>query len=150
MHQVTFKTFLAAFLVVLSLSGCATGPALPSGVTLDPSGACFPTEFEPPKNVRYIHRTLDEINEMYRNTEEGKTLARNHKQALAFNIPGLFPIVVLPSNLTPQRIREGWTIALLKKHEDGHILELTIHDCLEEFRKNPQILNTLVKRVPTS
>lgn len=135
---------LQAVLLVLTMPSCAS--TLPSGLVLDPSGACFPKEFDPPKNVRYLYRTSEEIKQIYARTDEGRKLAESHQQALAFSIKGISPIVVLPVSLSSQRLREGWTSEFLRKHEEGHLLDLTVHNCLEEFRKNPQILNRLVKR----
>lgn len=136
MHYPHFKPFLHAILLALSLSGCANG-RLPPGYVLDPSGACYPEEFELKVAPRYLYYSPLEIEYMFKEA--------NGRPVLAFTIPGNTSIVILPTYISERNRENGWTIKLLKKHEDGHAAGVTIDNCLEELRRNPQILNPLVR-----
>lgn len=125
-----------AIAAALLLSGCANIQphqdwVNPPGFTCDPSGACWPTDVAVNIPYRLATMTPSQIRKAHSGTKEAAELHDEGRQAIAFAITNLpYPIIAMPTHLSSKLLSCGWTMELLRGHEEHHLNETTVHDMI--------------------
>lgn len=124
---------LQAVCASLILTGCAALPQQPpAGYDCDPSGSCWPQEFEVTKPYRVSTVTPEEVTYICGQNKENAEILFEGGYILACVLLFPNPIIIFPAYLEPERILKGWNLEDVMQHEKGHIMDLTVHHMIRK------------------